>query len=361
LPGGPAGVSPADCFGTVAIVPVGRDARPPHRRDAAGRLCYDAATLVDKVAARRRFTLTTMRRFFRSLRPLLVVVAIVIWISGRTQQAHSADSDPKFPIEIPMRVEGGMFAIELTVNGEGPFLFAIDTGAEGGPRLDSSLVEKLGLKPSGQMQEGDPSGRNPRMAETVKLDSIEVGGLRFTGIDATSRNYKNSPRPLAADGIIGLGLFPDYLVELDFPAKVLRISRGELPKADGAEILDYTSEHGIPSVELSAGNTKIKAHLDSGNMIGAFVFPTSFVEKLTQTSKPLVVGRARSASGEMEIKQVQIKEMVWLGRHEFPDPTVTFPALGDVGNVGAKILSQFAMTFDQPHQRVRLTRGDVGR
>jgi hypothetical protein len=317
----------------------------------------------DKIESRRRLLVMTMkhtaRRFFRLLRPLLVMAAIVTWVSGHTQQAHSAGSDPKFPIEIPMRVEGGMFAIELMVNGKGPFLFAIDTGAEGGPRLDSSLMEKLGLKPSGQMRDGDPSGRRPGTAETLKLDSIESGGLRFTDLDATSRNYKSGPRPLAADGIIGLALFSDYLLTLDFPAKVVRVSRGELPKADGAEILDYQTEHGTAVVELAVGNTKIKAHLDSGNLIGAFVFPTSFVEKLTQTSKPLVVGRARSASGDMEIKQVQIKELVKLSRHEFPDATITFPALGDAGNVGAKILSQFAVTFDQQHQRVRLARASA--
>jgi hypothetical protein len=199
------------------------------------------------------------------------------------------------------------------------------------------------------------------MAETVKLDSLEVGGLRFADGAATVKNYKNSPRPLAADGIIGLALFKDYLVALDFPAKVVRISRGGLPKSDGAEIVDYQVEHGVPSVELSVGTTKINAHLDSGNRIGAFVFPTSFVDKLTKASEPVVVGRARSASGEMEIKQVQIKEMVRLGRYECPDATITFPALGDTGNVGAKILSQFAVTFDQQHQRVRLTRPEAGR
>ena len=292
---------------------------------------------------------------------MLVLASIVSWASWHAQQAHSADSTPRLPIEIPMRLDGGMPAIELMVNGKGPFLFAFDTGAEGGPRLDSSLMEKLGLKPSGQMREGDPSARNPGTAETVKLDSIEAGGLRFTDVAATVKNYKNSPRPLAADGIIGLALFKDYLLTLDFPAKVVRISRGELPKADGAEILDYQVEHGVPSVELSVGATKINAHLDSGNRIGAFVFPASFVEKLTQASEPVVVGRARSASGEMEIKQVQIKEKVRLGRHEFPDATITFPSLGDAGNVGAKILSQFAVTFDQQHQRVRLTRPEAGR
>jgi hypothetical protein len=220
-------------------------------------------------------------------------------------------------------------------------------------------VEKLKLKSSGQVSVSDPSGRNPQTVDTVKLDSVAIGNLRFTDVEAISRNYKNSPRPMKVDGILGLSLFSEYLVTLDFPAKLLRFEQGELPKSDGAEILDYKSEGGIPLLELRVGSTKIKAHLDSGNMIGAFVFPTSFVEKLTQTSKPLVVGRARSASGEMEIKQVQIKELVRLGRHEFPDATITFPALSDTGNVGAKILSQFAVTFDQQHQRVRL-RGAEG-
>lgn len=284
------------------------------------------------------------------------MAAILTWISGHPQQAHSADSAPKLPIEIPLGLEGGMPAIELMVNGQGPFLFGIDTGAQGGSRIDSSLVEKLKLKSSGQVQATDGSGRNPQTVETVKLDSIAIGNLRFTDVEAGSRNFKNSPRPIKVDGILGLSLFSEYLVTLDFPKKMLRFERGELPKSDGAEILDYKSERGIPLVELSVGSTKIDAHLDSGNSIGEFVLPAAFVEKLTKSSEPRVVGRARSASGEMEIKQVQIKEIVRLGRHEFPDATITFPALGNVGNVGAKILSQFALTFDQQHQRLRLTR-----
>lgn len=297
-----------------------------------------------------------MHRFFRLLRPMLVLASIVSWASWHAQQARSADSGPKLPVEIPLRMEGGMPVIEVMVNGQGPFLFGLDTGAQGSSRIDTSLVEKLQLKASGKVQATDGSGRSPQTVETVKLDSVAIGNLRFADVTAGSRNFKNSPRPLKIDGIVGLSLFSDYLVTLDFPKQLLRFERGELPKSDGAEILDYTNEHGIPSVELNVGNTKISAHLDSGNSIGEFVLPTAFVEKLTQSSEPKVVGRARSASGEMEIKQVQIKEVVRLGRHEFPDATITFPALGETGNVGAKILSQFAVTFDQQHQRVRFTR-----
>ena len=156
------------------------------------------------------------------------------------------------------------------------------------------------------------------------------------------------------DGILGLSVFSEYLVTLDYPAKLLRIEKGELAKADGAEILDYKSKGGIPLLEMMVGSTKIDAHLDSGNMIGAFVLPAAFAEKLSRTSEPVVVGRARSASGEMEIKQVQVKDVIRLGRHEFADATVTYPALSDIGNVGTKTLNQFVVTFDQQHERVRL-------
>lgn len=274
------------------------------------------------------------------------------WLTSSEGQKPAASEGKA----IPMQTEGGMPTVEVMVNGQGPFVFGIDTGAQGGSRIDSSLVEKLALKSSGQVQATDGSGRNPQTAELFKLESITIGNLRFSDVTAGSRNFKNSPRPLKIDGILGLSVFSEYLVTLDFPAKVLRVEKGELPKADGAEILDYKSQDGIPLLELTVGNAKIKAHLDSGNMIGAFVLPTAFVEKLTQASEPVVVGRARSASGDMEIKQVQIKEVVRLGRHEFPDATVTYPALSDVGNIGAKTLTQFVVTFDQQHERVRLTR-----
>lgn len=287
---------------------------------------------------------------------LCLIVALAISCSWHAREARSAGSSPELPLEMPMKIEGGMPTVEVMVNGKGPFVFGFDTGAQGGARIDSSLMEKLALKPSGHVRVTDGSGRSPQMAERVKLESIEIAGLRFTDVTAGSRNYRKSPRPLNIDGILGLSVFSEYLVTLDYPAKLLRLEKGELPKADGADILDYKSKGGIPLLEMSVGSTKIDAHLDSGNMIGAFVLPTAFAEKLTRASEPVVVGRARSASGEMEIKQVQVKDVVRLGRHEFPEPTVTFPALSDIGNVGAKTLSQFVVTFDQRNERVRLKR-----
>jgi predicted aspartyl protease len=318
-----------------------------------GRLARESLLAQDKNDGWWRFL--TMRRL---LKPLLATATIFSWAVWQAPQLHSADSAPKLPLEFSMQVGEGMPTIEVMVNGQGPFVFGFDTGAQAGPRIDASLVEKLKLKVTGEVQATDTSRRNPQASATVKLDSLSIGGLRFTDVTAVSRNYQNSPRPLKVDGILGLDLFAEYLVTLDFPAKKLRLEKGELPKADGAEILDYKNDGGVAQVELSVGDKKIKAHLDSGNAIGTFVLPTAFVEKLSLAGEPRVVGRARSASGEMEIKQVQIKDVVKLGRHEFPDAAVTYPALGDLGNVGVKVLSQFVITFDQQHERVRLTRAE---
>ncbi|MEY2529758.1 MAG: hypothetical protein QOJ05_1848 [Verrucomicrobiota bacterium] len=296
---------------------------------------------------------TAMQAF---LRLSLIVAIILSCVTWHTPEAHCASSEIKLPLEIPMQTGDGMPTVEVMVNGQGPLVFGFDTGAQADPRIDVSLVEKLKLKSTGQVQATDPSRRNYQPSETYKVDSISVGSLRLTDATVIGRNFQNSPRPLKVDGILGLNAFADYLVTLDFPAKKLRFEKGELPKSDGAEILDYKNDAGIVQIELSVADKKIKARLDTGNAIGAFVFPTAFVEKLNCAGEPRVIGRARSATGEMEIKQVQLKDVIKLGRHEFTDAMIVYPALGDIGNVGVKTLSEFAVTFDQQHERVRLTR-----
>jgi hypothetical protein len=294
-----------------------------------------------------------MRRLFK---PFLALATVLSWAIWQAPKLHSADPATKLPVEVPMQIIDGMPTVELMINGQGPFVFGFDTGAQGDPRIDASVVEKFNLKSTGEVQATDPSRRNFQTSQTYKLDSLSVGNLRLTDVTVVSREFKNSPRPLKVDGIFGLNLFADYLVTLDFPARKLRLAKGELSKADGADVLDYKNEAGIALVELTVGDKKIKAHLDTGNGIGAFVFPTAFAEKLNFAGEPRVVGRARSATGDMEIKQVQLKDVINLGRHEFPEATIVYPALGDVANVGVKTLSQFVITFDQQHERVRLTR-----
>lgn len=263
----------------------------------------------------------------------------------------------KTVVDVPMKLRGLSPTVEVMVNGQGPFLFAIDTGAQGMARIDSSLVEKLGLKVNGQALGGDGSGSS-RTLDTVGVDSIKLGDVEFKDITAITRNYNAAPNPGKIDGILGFNLFSEYLLTLDFPAKRVRLEKGELPAANGQNIISFENPRGIAVIEMEVGNQKVKADLDSGNMAGGFMLPTAVVEKSNPLGEPVVIGRARTVTSDIEIKQVSLKDTIRLGNFEFKEPKVTFPSLSE-GNVGALIMQNFTLTFDQKNKRVKLEKGNL--
>jgi predicted aspartyl protease len=291
----------------------------------------------------------------KSSLPLLLALSLFF---AHSQQARTAAGKPAV-VDVPMLFRGPMPAVEVLVNGQGPFLFAIDTGGAGQARVDSSLVERLKLPVVGQVRATDGSGGGVRNMDVVELDALAFGGVEFRKVRAGSRDYNASPNLPRVDGILGFGLFADYLLTLDFPARRVRLERGELPRADGAEVLSFESPRGVPVVELGVGTQKIKADVDTGNTVGAFVLPTALVEKLAIAGAPATVGRARTITSDVEIKEVRLKDAIRLGRFEFAEPTVVYPALGEGGNIGSRLFREFSLTFDQKNQSVRLRRTEL--
>src|ERR1043165_1417548 len=261
-------------------------------------------------------------------------------------------------VDVPMILLGSRPAIEVMVNGQGPFVFAIDTGAAGMARVDSSLADRLHLKVVGRMQAGDGSGRS-RSINVGQLDSIAFGGVQFNNVRAPTRDYNGSPVAPKVDGIVGFDLFSEFLLTLDFPAKRVRLERGQLSKPDGAEVLGYKTSNGAPTVELGVGSLKVKGHIDTGNAIAGFVLPESLVKRLPLASEAVVVGRARTVSSEVEIKQARLKDSIRLGRFEFAEPRIVFPALSDKVNIGAETFLEFVVTFDQKNSRLRLEKREL--
>jgi hypothetical protein len=258
----------------------------------------------------------------------------------------------KTSVELPMKMRGLMPAVEVMVNGKGPFLFAIDTGGQGQARLDSTLVEKLGLKPTGEARASDGSGTNARVLPTFEVDSIDIGGIKFNKLTALSRSYNAPDAPVKIDGILGFGLFVDHLLTLDYPGRKVKISTGVISKSDGQNIIEFDNSRGIVVVDLTVGKQTIKAHLDSGNMNGGFMLPTDLVEKSPLLSEAVVVGRAKTISSEVEIKQVKMKDTIKLGTLEFKEPTVNFPSFGSA-NIGGKVLNELVLTFDQKNKLIK--------
>ena len=253
----------------------------------------------------------------------------------------------------PMSFRGLMPVIEVKLNGQGPFAFAIDTGAGMQADIDTSVAARLKLPPSGRVLNGDPSGENDREVETATIASVAFGGAEFRNVLAVVRPQKITRDYPDVDGMLGFALFTDYLLTLDYPAMQLRLSRGALPAVNNTDILQFEIENRIPVIELAIGRIRVRAHVDSGNFVAGFILPEEIVAQLQLLSQPVVVGHARSVSNQIELKQARLKDTIRLGHFEFPQPTITFPALSDT-NVGFKVLRDFSLTFDQRNRRMKL-------
>ena len=277
--------------------------------------------------------------------PMIFLVACVGSVAAQSQPVAVA----------PMQFRGLMPVIEVKLNGQGPFVFMIDTGAGMQADIDTSVATQLKLQPNGRVLNGDPSGENDREVNTARIDSITLGGAEFRNVTAVIRPQRITKDYPEVDGILGFALFTDYLLTLDYPALQVRLARGALPPANGADILSFEIENRIPVIEVAIGKLRVRAHVDSGNFVAGFILPEELVEQLRLLSAPVTVGRARSVSNQIEIKQAQLRDPIRIGCFDYPQPMITFPALSDT-NVGLKVLREFALTFDQKNRRMKLER-----
>src|SRR5438045_2938970 len=227
----------------------------------------------------------------------------------------------------PMKFRGLMPVIEVKLNGQGPFVFTIDTGAGMQADIDTSVATQLKLQPNGKVLNGDPSGENDREVNTARIDSIAFGGAEFRNVTAVIRPQRITRDYPDVDGILGFALFTDYLLTLDYPAMQVRLARGALPAANGADILSFEIENRIPVIEVGIGKIRVRAHIDSGNFVAGFILPEELVEQLQLLSQPITVGRARSVSNQIEIKQAQLSDTVHIGRYGNPHANDKFHAL----------------------------------
>lgn len=285
----------------------------------------------------------------RSLKVVtFLIFLLLVWASSVAAQNSSVAI-------APMQFRGLMPVIEVKLNGHGPFVFTIDTGAGMQADIDTSVAARLKLEANGRVLNGDPSGQNDREVDVARIDTLAFGGAEFRNVTAVIRPQRITKDYPDVDGILGFALFTDYLLTLDYPAMQVRLARGALPAANGADILSFEIENRIPVVEVAIGKIRVRAHIDSGNFVAGFILPEELVEQLQLLSPPITVGRARSVSNQIEIKQTQLRDTIHIGRFDYPQATITFPALSDT-NVGLKVLREFTLTFDQKNRRMRLER-----
>lgn len=262
----------------------------------------------------------------------------------RLARQAAADASLRVPFEL---VDGRVY-VHARVNGEGPYRFAVDTGASGMGRADARLVAALALPVSGQQANSD--GIRTAQADTVKFASLELGGVARHDLEVITRDY-NAGKPLAQhfDGILGRGFFADGLLVIDYPRRTLAFTTDAALPADATGSLAYERAFRVP---VSLAGIDTTAQLDTGANVTA-VLPRALYDRIPASALQ-AAGRGGLANGSIETSRATVAGPLVMGGVRVTDVEVRvadgFPEL----LVGAHLLQRHLLAIDQRSRRVAL-------
>lgn len=249
-------------------------------------------------------------------------------------------------VNIPFKVVDGRIYVDARVNGKGPFIFAIDTGASGMGRADASLTSALSLpvKRTGETTDGV----NNATVDMTSFESLEIGGLVRRDLEVITRDYNSRMTPeMAIAGIIGRDFFSDGTLIIDYPSKTLSFSRSVSVTAGDKSALPYDRPFRVP---ITIGGMTVDGQLDTGANV-ELVMPKSLFAKVA--GSPLeAAGDATLTNTTLKTESSVVRGPFTIGKASLSNVNVRvsdrFPEL----MVGARALQNFRIMIDQRSKQV---------
>jgi hypothetical protein len=271
--------------------------------------------------------------------------------TGAPVRIHHPDASPPERVELagaaeaPLTLLGSLPIVDVRVNGEGPFRFGIETGSAS-VIVVPDLATRLAL----------PRAGGPDQFPEYRVETLQIGPATFHGLPVSTMTFAQP----GIDGILGLSLYRDLLMTVDYPGRKVRFERGSLPDADGSVILPLTRVGPFWGLPITAGDAPLTAVLDTRSS-GAFGFTPESSAALRFDGDLRVVGRARGAAiAETEVRAGRLASDITIGRYRFPRPTVTVralpPGFPTAPIIGSRVLAHFSITLDQRTARLRMAR-----
>lgn len=282
-------------------------------------------------------------------------LALLLGVGGLSNPAQAQEicdlvntPDAEWLVRTPIEVIDGRVFVQALVNGRGPFRFAVDTGASGMGRADSSLIPELGLAIHGEAENSD--GVSSGSADVTRFDSLALDGLVRRNLEVITRDYSgNKPAEEKFHGIIGRGFFAEGLMIIDYPNKLLYFTQSLALSQDQAGIIRYERAFRVP---VSIGDLETTGNLDTGANV-TFVLPQSMYSQVASapleqagvgilSNTTIATGKAR-IHGPFRIGSITIADIEVRVSDSYPELLV-----------GAHVLQHTTLLIDQRSSSVAL-------
>ncbi|MDX6405517.1 MAG: hypothetical protein QOH70_2972 [Blastocatellia bacterium] len=270
-------------------------------------------------------------------------------------------------LKIPFELSNNLVLVQAQLNHSQPLWFIFDTGANS-TLIDEKLVEKLKLRTRGRAQ-GNATG-GAIQAELIPGVSLALPGAKVFNQTVASLPI-NGLSPMfgkSIGGIIGYDFIKQFVVEVDYDAKIINLYAPPSFKYSGSgDIVPVRFINKKPFM-----NIKIK--LEGREAVeGTFMIDTGAAEALTVNSP--FVRTHRLLKSLTRIKEANLGglggsdksitarvENIQLGRFVISNPLVSFSqaakgsdALANyAGALGGEIFRRFTLILDYSRQRIIL-------
>ena len=254
---------------------------------------------------------------------------------------------PPGGLRVPLDLDVHKPFIEVHVNGRGPFRFLLDTGAAC-TCVSAEVVKRADLATfeTPFFQFSTPSGQTRGSTKWARIGELRIGKAVFRDFQASVKENLSGPAgeegTLGFDGILGVNLFTEHLLTVDYPGKEMVLAPGRLGEPDGKDRLQFQLGCGIPHVPLAICGVTVWTVVDSGSDL-AFSLPRQMKDKVRFITGPVPL-TAATVNGTTTCNLGRTADPIAVGRHEFTEPVV------DVGTampiMGGMALKYFRLTLD---------------
>jgi hypothetical protein len=241
------------------------------------------------------------------------------------------------------------------------YLVCIDTGTRD-VALMPELARRLGAKARGTFPSisNDATGTRVWISTTWSLGEFSLDAARFTDFDVDVFDFSPSFRtrmPVLA--ILGLNLFRDCLLTIDFPARQLVLEKGELPPPDGRDILPCRLPPASDlEMQATVGGEKLWVKIDTGS--ASLILSEDIASRLRFERPPRIIGTLVGVHGKaVPISGGTLSGNISFGDETFARPTVHIGGRSGRVLIGSQFLAPFRITIDQKNERIRFTRSLV--
>ena len=285
---------------------------------------------------------------------------------GAAQKATAAA-----PVVIPFELVTRHILIRVRINNSDPLWFIFDTGDKVAI-MDLERAKSLGLDLEGEINVGG-AGAGTVKGSTVRNASVTVIGAEghpqpvvlAIPLDALEPRFGHD-----IDGIIGADFIKRFVVEIDYPARVLRLhDKTSFVYSGAGEALPLTFIHGgFPIIDadiIANGRPPIRGRfvLDFGSG-GSLALHRPFVEQHglpAPSQKTIRAFGGGGVGGKITGRSGRIEGLKF-GKFYIDSPLTLFSADRSgafanseiQGNIGAMILSKFKAFLDYGRDRIIL-------